>query len=92
MAETEPSETPINDAARPRMNPQIVMATRPGKAFAIRQSSRPIKSFSPMMPVMTTNAILRTAPGARPAINAPTATPTTEGRAHARTTSISTAP
>ena len=45
-----------------------------------------------MMPVTTTKAILSTAPGASPAISAPTATPSTDGSHHARTTSISTAP
>jgi hypothetical protein len=74
------------------MNPQTVIPTRPGSSSAIRQSVRPMSSFSPMVPVMTTNAILSTAPGATPAINAPAATPTTDGKAHARTISVSTAP
>ncbi len=45
-----------------------------------------------MVPVMMTKATFRTAPGAMPAISAPTPTPTTDGIAQARTTSISTAP
>jgi hypothetical protein len=41
---------------------------------------------------ITTNAIFNTVPGANAAMTAPTATPSTAGIAHTRTTSIITAP
>src|SRR6478736_2151505 len=65
------------------------MPPRPGRSSARRQSSRPINSLKEITLPTRTNASLSTAAGANAA---PTATPITAGGAHARTTSIITAP
>src|SRR5882757_1282096 len=70
----------------------VDLSAVPGRSSASRQLSRPTRSLKAMTLAMTVKASLSTAAGAKAATAEPAATPSTDGSAQARSTSIITRP